>query len=76
MFPGSSDEDEPARESFTTPGFDRLNSQNFEGFGEDVRDIDQIRKETEEEWKKVPYNHIWRSLLVSECNFKDLIVEQ
>ena len=52
--PESSDEEleTQQRESFTTPGFDRLDSQAFEEFGLDVKDIDQMREEKEREWKR------------------------
>ena len=49
--PGSSDDEETGRESFTTPGFIRLDPQAFEQFGLDVKAIDQLREEKEKEWK-------------------------
>ena len=52
--PESSDEEleTQQRESFTTPGFERLDSQAFEEFGLDVKDIDQMREEKERDWKR------------------------
>ncbi len=37
--------------SFTTPGFERLDPTTFEQFGEDIRNIDQLREEREKEWE-------------------------
>ena len=49
--PGSSgDEDDPKRESFTAPGYSRLNQSSFENFGEDVKDIESQMKQAEKEW--------------------------
>lgn len=49
--PGSSDDEEdPKRESFTAPGYDRLNKKNFAEFGDDVRDLESQMKATEKEW--------------------------
>lgn len=49
--PGSSDDEEdPKRESFTAPGYDRLNKKNFEDFGDDVKDLESQMKATEKEW--------------------------
>ena len=52
--PESSDEEleGPMRDSFTAPGFERLDSRAFEDFGLDVKDIEEMREMKEREWKK------------------------
>ena len=49
--PGASDDEEdPKRESFTAPGYDRLDKKGFEDFGKDVKDLESQMKATEKEW--------------------------
>jgi hypothetical protein len=49
--PGSSDDEgDPKRESFTAPGYDRLNKKNFDDFGDDVKDLQSQMKANEKEW--------------------------
>ena len=49
--PGASDDEEdPKRESFTAPGYDRLDRKGFEDFGKDVKDLESQMKATEKEW--------------------------
>ncbi len=40
-----------SRISFTTPGFDRLDSRTFEEFGDDITSLEQQRMEKEKEWE-------------------------
>ena len=52
--PGSSDDDEepPQRESFTVPGFERLDPNTFEMFGDDMSELEMKQKDQEREWEK------------------------
>ena len=44
--PGASDEEGAQRESFTTPGFDRLDMNTFEDFGTDVKKRRTVEEES------------------------------
>ena len=49
---GSDDEvSHRQRDSFTTPGFERLDYQNFEHFGENVEDFEVQRVEEDKQWQ-------------------------
>ena len=42
----------PQRDSFVTPGFERLDYRNFEHFGENVEDFESQRAEEDKEWQE------------------------
>lgn len=49
---GSDDEgSQNLRDSFVTPGFEKLDYRNFEHFGENVEDFESRREEEEREWQ-------------------------